>query len=163
MIQNNNTPSYYAIIPANIRYDNDLMPNAKLLYGEITALCNSKAYCWATNEYFAKLYNTSEKTITRWIKKLSDKGYVKTKVKTFRYNDGTVKNIRYIFVDKNVFDHIDNFIPDHIDKNVPYNYTYNNNTRNNSSNYNAKINNNSYKEKEINKEKEVDPFAEYYE
>ena len=63
-------PNYYAIIPANIRYDNTLPPNAKLLYGEITALCNKDGYCHATNEYFAKLYSVSTRTITEWIKKL---------------------------------------------------------------------------------------------
>ena len=47
--------SYYAIIPANVRYDPDLTPNAKLLYGEITALTNDKGYCWASNNYFANL------------------------------------------------------------------------------------------------------------
>ena len=30
-------PSYYAIIPASVRYS-DIIPNAKLLFGEITAL-----------------------------------------------------------------------------------------------------------------------------
>ena len=30
--------SYYAIIPANVRYDNSLNANAKLLYGEIMVL-----------------------------------------------------------------------------------------------------------------------------
>ena len=77
--------SYYAIIPANVRYDADLTPNAKLLYGEITALCNEKGYCWAKNKYFAELYSTSEKSITRWIKNLADKGYIETDVKVNGY------------------------------------------------------------------------------
>jgi DNA-binding PadR family transcriptional regulator len=131
--------SYYAIIPANVRYDADLTPNAKLLYGEITALCNEKGYCWAKNEYFAGLYNTSEKTITRWIKNLTDKGYIETEVKTFRYDDGTVKKIRYVFIDKNVRNqqeiieqnHTDKNVPNHTDKNEAYNNTPSNNTNSN--------------------------------
>ena len=131
--------SYYAIIPANVRYDADLTPNAKLLYGEITALCNEKGYCWAKNEYFAGLYNTSEKTITRWIKNLTDKGYIETEVKTFRYDDGTVKKIRYVFIDKNVqsqqeiieYHHTDKNVPNQTDKNEAYNNTSNNNTNSN--------------------------------
>jgi DnaD/phage-associated family protein len=77
--------SYYAIIPANIRYDADLTPNAKLLYGEITALCNERGYCWAGNSYFADLYNKDKSTIKRWIKQLEDKGYITRKVK---YKEG---------------------------------------------------------------------------
>ena len=71
-----NQKAYYAVIPANVRYDDDIPANAKLLYGEITALCNDKGYCWASNDYFAKLYNTSNRSITRWIKSLTDKGYI---------------------------------------------------------------------------------------
>ena len=73
--------SYYAIIPATVRYDADLMPNAKLLYGEITALCNQKGYCWANNQYFADLYNVDKLTISRWISKLKRKNYIKTNIK----------------------------------------------------------------------------------
>lgn len=68
--------AYYAIIPANVRYDKDLAPNAKLLYGEITALCNEKGYCWASNQYFAELYGVSVLSIKRWINSLVTKGYV---------------------------------------------------------------------------------------
>ena len=68
--------AYYAVIPANIRYDTDIPANAKLLYGEITALCNQKGYCWATNDYFANLYDCSKKTVSRWIGNLKSKGYI---------------------------------------------------------------------------------------
>lgn len=72
--------SYYAIIPANIRYDTRLMPNAKLLYGEITALCNEKGYCWASNDYFADLYNVKKETISRWVSDLEKFGYIRRSI-----------------------------------------------------------------------------------
>ncbi len=72
-----NQRSYYAIIPAFVRYDEDLPPAAKLLYGEITALCNEKGYCWAGNKYFADLYKCEIRSITRWINILIDKEYLK--------------------------------------------------------------------------------------
>lgn len=71
-------PSYYAVIPAHIRYDKNLIPNAKLLYGEITALSNKFGYCVATNIYFAKLYETTEKTIISWLNSLKDIGVIET-------------------------------------------------------------------------------------
>ncbi|GGP17279.1 conserved phage C-terminal domain-containing protein [Oceanobacillus neutriphilus] len=80
--------SYYAIIPANIRYDSTLPPNAKLLYGEITALCNEKGYCWASDSYFAELYKVNKSTIQRWFKQLEDGGYIS---RTVVYEEGTLK------------------------------------------------------------------------
>ena len=73
-------PSFYANIPAFVRYDKDLKPNAKLLYGEITALTNSKGYCWARNEYFAELYDVDPATVSRWISQLINKGYLVSKL-----------------------------------------------------------------------------------
>lgn len=73
-------PGYYSIIPADVRYDSELTPNAKLLYGEITALANSSGVCWASNAYFANLYQVSKGTISRWIHSLEDGGYVKVSV-----------------------------------------------------------------------------------
>ncbi len=73
-------PSYYAVIPADVRYDDRLPANAKLLYGEITALANAKGFCYASNDYFCKLYGFSDPTITRLLKALEDNGYINREV-----------------------------------------------------------------------------------
>ena len=74
------TPTYYAIIPADVRYDKDLRPNEKLLYGEITALSDKHGYCWATNRYFAELYEVTVKCVSKWINHLIEKGYLFSKI-----------------------------------------------------------------------------------
>ena len=71
-----NKIGYYAIIPANVRYDNELTEKARLLYGEITCLSNKEGYCFALNNYFAKLYKCSTRAIQNSISKLEQKGYV---------------------------------------------------------------------------------------
>ena len=71
------SPAYYAVIVADVRYDKTLKPNAKLLYGELTALCNQYGYCWATNEYFAGLYGLSVVTVSRLIAQLEKRGYIR--------------------------------------------------------------------------------------
>lgn len=78
--------AYYAIIPATVRYDKDICPNAKLLYGEITALCSDKGFCWATNTYFANLYSVSIKSISTWVSQLIEQGHL---VCNYRYREGT--------------------------------------------------------------------------
>lgn len=74
-------PNYYAVIPADVRYDNELKPNEKLLYGEISALANKNGYCNATNAYFSELYEKHKDTISEWIGNLIKKGYIKTEIK----------------------------------------------------------------------------------
>lgn len=74
--QDNYKKNYYAIIPAEVRYDKRLKPLARLLYGEITALTNDKGYCWATNNYFANLYSISSATVSRYISQLKEYGYI---------------------------------------------------------------------------------------
>ncbi|MCX6217688.1 helix-turn-helix domain-containing protein [Spirosoma sp.] len=72
-----NQPSYYAIIPASVRYDKTLPPNAKLLYGEITALTSTEGYCWAGNKYFADLYEVDKDTVSGWLSKLKKAGHIR--------------------------------------------------------------------------------------
>ena len=69
-------PSYYAIIPAIVRYDNSISASEKLMYGELTCLTNKLGYCYASNSYFAKLYGKDASTISRWVKNLEDRGYI---------------------------------------------------------------------------------------
>ena len=73
----NNKKSYYAIIPANVRYDKRLSPLTRLIYGEITALSNEKGYCFATNAYFANLYSMSNVSISRCISELKEHNYIR--------------------------------------------------------------------------------------
>lgn len=70
-------PGYYAIIPADVRYDDGIPPNAKLLYGEISALIGKDGFCYASNAYFVNLYGFSDPTISRLISQLEKAGYIK--------------------------------------------------------------------------------------
>lgn len=121
--------SYYAVIPANVRYDPNLKDKAKLLYGEITALCNERGYCWATNEYFAKLYKVNKTTISRLIRNLIESGYIKSHI---IYKEGTKEiDKRYILLAQEGIDEIANRGIDEIAKE---NNTFINNTINNNNN-----------------------------
>lgn len=79
-------PNYYGILPANVRYDNRLVPMARILYTEISALSNKHGECFAGNEYFADLYNKAPETISRWISSLVKYNYVKRR---YTYRKGT--------------------------------------------------------------------------
>ena len=58
-LNDENKPNYYAIIPANVRYDSNLKAIEKLMYGEITALTYKEGYCFAKNGYFAELFDVA--------------------------------------------------------------------------------------------------------
>jgi len=74
-------PNYYAVIPAEVRYNKKLTPNSKLLYAEITALCNMNGKCTASTEYFCRLYEVSRASIQNWLKLLEKNGYITRDVK----------------------------------------------------------------------------------
>ena len=89
-------PTYYAIISAEVRYDKNLSANAKLLYGEITCLTNENGFCFATNKYFADLYDKSKVTISKWISELVSSGYLST---SYTYKEGSKEiDKRYISI-----------------------------------------------------------------
>ena len=73
-------PGYYAVIPADVRYDDNIPANAKLLYGEIAALISGEGFCYASNDYFAKVYQISERTVRALVKALQKAGYVEVEL-----------------------------------------------------------------------------------
>mgnify|MGYP002514246673 CR=1 FL=1 len=69
-------PNYYSIIPADVRYDTNLTSTEKLLYGEITSLTQKTGECWASNKYFANLYDVEPQSISRMIKHLTEREHI---------------------------------------------------------------------------------------
>ena len=94
-------PGYYAVIPAEVRYDDVLPPNAKLLYGELTALAAREGYCFAQNAYFCELYKLCDSTITKLLTSLEKRGYIRREVE--RDADGKVA-ARKIWINQSTSD-----------------------------------------------------------
>ena len=62
-------------IPKEIFSLIDINEFEKMLLSEISGLANN-GICFASNEYFAKLFGKDERTISRAISKLKNRGYV---------------------------------------------------------------------------------------
>lgn len=63
-----------------IRYDDRVMPMARIFYAEICSLVTSKRGCAVNDRYFANLYNCSERQVRAWRKELLEYGYIYEKV-----------------------------------------------------------------------------------
>lgn len=70
-------PGYWAVLPAAVRYDPQLPPSAKILYAEISALTDQRGFCFASNDYFQKLFQISDRTLQRLFKSLQKHGYIR--------------------------------------------------------------------------------------
>lgn len=71
-------PTYYTLLPADVRYDSNLSSSAKILYSEVLFLSKKLGYCWAKNESLALLFNVATETISRWISELVTCHYIAT-------------------------------------------------------------------------------------
>lgn len=75
-MENMDAASQWAILPARVRYDEQLPPNAKLLFAEIAAKTNTLGYCWAYNQYFAEKLGVGADRVSDLIRKLEKRGYI---------------------------------------------------------------------------------------
>tara|TARA_Y100001963_G_C6755156_1_gene436405 strand:- start:1066 stop:1752 length:687 start_codon:yes stop_codon:yes gene_type:complete len=115
-------PSYYAILPANVRYDSNITQFAKLLYAELTALSNKHGYCWANNTYFAQLYETTPRTVQRALNDLEKNNYICKEISEDK------RRIFCIGATNLSIPHDKNVVPLH-DKNVIHNNIKDNNKK----------------------------------
>ena len=123
-------PSYYAVLTAEVRYSKLLKPMEKLMYAEITVLANTTGECFATNKYFAELYDVSVETVSRWIANLAKHRFINRRIK---YREGS-KQIEKRFIslahpiDEKINTPHDNKVMTPIDKKVKDNTTSFNNS-----------------------------------
>ena len=76
----NPQPTYYSLLFASVRYSNEISDFEKILFSDILALTNTKGFCFATNNYFAKAFNKSKDTISRSINNLKKAGFIDTEL-----------------------------------------------------------------------------------
>ena len=69
-------PGFFAVIPSAVRYCPAVPPNAKLLYAEISALCNATGYCWASDKFFADNFEVTTKTVKNLLAALEENNFV---------------------------------------------------------------------------------------
>lgn len=75
MTQEHNKKSSYSIIPSYVMDNKNLEVGAKLLYARIS-MYSQDGRCWASNAHLAEKENVCVRTIQRWLKQLSDEGYI---------------------------------------------------------------------------------------
>ena len=120
-------PNYYAVIPASVRYNENLNSSQKLFYSEITALTYKTGECWASNNYFARLYKVSPSVITNWVKALEKEQLIIVDYE--RKGKEIVRRIIKVVGTQN-FEYVFNKDEEGYSKNIKENNTSINNTSN---------------------------------
>ena len=72
----NSEANYDITIPAKVRFDWRLNANEKLLYGELCAIGGIGKDFAITNQYLASLYHVTIRSVSLWLTKLSECGYL---------------------------------------------------------------------------------------
>ncbi len=96
-----NKPSFYGVLPAHIRYNKNLPPMARLVYSEISALCNKNGFCNAKNSTIASNFDIDQRSVSRYISQMADLNLIWISSVTT-----PIGTMRRIFVEKNIYDQI---------------------------------------------------------
>lgn len=75
-VETKTSSHFYILIPSEVITNSELTDGAKLLYGEILFLAEKNDFCFATNDYFAKLNSVSKRTVNNWLHELKRSGLI---------------------------------------------------------------------------------------
>lgn len=89
----------YGVIPRDVLCCDDLPPNAKILYADITNLTGSCGYCWASNQRFAELYNVTPRSVSTWLRKLEENGFIFIEIINHGNDQGAQERRIYVSID----------------------------------------------------------------
>lgn len=78
MAERPTAPAYFAVITGPVLDDRVLSDSAKLLYGRITSMADREGFCWATNKFLSELTGYGERTISRLVAQLEERGHIWT-------------------------------------------------------------------------------------
>jgi hypothetical protein len=89
-------PNYYSIIPADVRYDEELPSSAKIIFSELTIHCNEDGYCKIHKDKISHKLNMNPTSFNRNLKKLLNKTYLeKIKLPLFKkYKEAAAEIIK---------------------------------------------------------------------
>lgn len=80
------------MIPLTVRKDHRLSSDAILLFGDLINLSRVKGYCYATNTALAEIHGCDSRSISRYLKQLTECGYIRSEL--FEGNDRKIFLIR---------------------------------------------------------------------
>lgn len=88
----------FIIIPDIIKKSKKISSTSKLIYGDILSLSAKHGYCYANNEYFAKIYNISTRAVSKIIGKLLEFNIIEIRNSTCEFSKAR-EIVPMIFVD----------------------------------------------------------------
>lgn len=74
------TNEYYTLLPPNVRYDDRLTGDEKVLFSEILFLSQKNGYCFASNSYLSNLFGVTKVCISNRISNLKKYRYIDTEI-----------------------------------------------------------------------------------
>ena len=99
---NKSSSHFYILIPSEVITNSELTDGAKLLYGEILILAAKNDFCFATNDYFAKLNSVSKRTVNNWLHELKRSGLICSEIIRNEFNRQVEKRKIFIKMDFSV-------------------------------------------------------------